>query len=136
MKTMLTATFVAAMAVSQAAAANLSTLDMKAKIPFAFETRGVTMPAGNYRFDRSADSLVRISDFATHKTVAFIAIPAKGKGEDGRGKLTFHRYGDRYILVKITPPAGNAVAPPPTRSERELWSGVKGVAQVITIAAD
>jgi hypothetical protein len=136
LKAMLTVTFVAAMAVSQAVAMQLSSLGMKAKIPFAFETRGVAMPAGDYHLDRLTDGLVRIRESATNKSVAFLAIPTKGKGENGRGSLTFHRYGDRYFLVKITPPSGNAVAPSQTRSERELWSGVKGTSQVITIVAD
>jgi hypothetical protein len=132
LKAMLTVTFVTLMA-GQAVAFQLSSRGMKVKIPFAFETRGVAMPAGNYELTRPSDGLVRISGVDSSKTVSFLWVPARGKGENGLGALTFHRYGDRYFLVKITPPGGNAVAPPPTRAERELWSGTP---HVITILAD
>jgi hypothetical protein len=122
MKTKLTL-FAAVLGLLVTTAASAQTVKMKAHVPFSFIVNRATLPAGDYRVD-SIDNQGRVLAFRDRNSKTTILVGTNScirtKGiEDG--KLTFHRYGDRYFLKQIWV-AGNDAGHelPPSSREKEV----------------
>ena len=96
-----------------------------ANIPFDFNVRGVTMPAGKYTLQRGSatSGSIKIFNNDTQKAVLVLAPSTnsayKGKAE-GSGKVIFHRYGDQYFFSEVWTPNGLKGGTLPSKLEREL----------------
>lgn len=79
-------------------------------IPFQFAAGGKTMPAGEYTVDiRTVDGLVRIESKGDRHQAAFIATFPAEKAVSDNPKLTFHRYGDKYFLARISQQGSDSI---------------------------
>lgn len=88
------------LASTQTAAAQSSSTVAEANIPFAFQAGNQQMPAGQYRIVRESTSLILLQgpshadDFIVMHDATSLKVPSKGK-------IVFHRYGDKYFLSQI-----------------------------------
>jgi len=72
-------------------------------IPFQFTANGKTMPAGQYIVGvRTVDGLVEIESKAAHQQAVFCLTHPAGIAAAGQSTLTFHRYGNRYFLERVS----------------------------------
>ena len=55
------------------------------KVPFAFEVRGKTLPAGQYSVEQQGAVLIIRGEHGTRGNVAVIGIPAGGQSVPGTG---------------------------------------------------
>jgi len=96
-----------------------------ANIPFDFNVKGVTMPAGEYTLEpvSTTSGSIRILNHETRKSVMVLAPSTvstyKGTSEES-GKVIFHRYGDRYFFSEVWTPSGLRGRVLPSSLEREL----------------
>ncbi len=123
-------TFVLAMS----AAAMLGTTGLYAQtgvvanVPFNFTVETVKMPAGEYTVQplSTASGVIQMLNVETGKSVLMSA-PAslsihKGQAAE-RGKIIFHRYGDRYFFSEVWTPYGLRGHAKPSKLEREIEAG-------------
>jgi hypothetical protein len=97
-----------------------------AKIPFDFAVQTANMPAGEYTLARvsEASGVIRLQSLSTGHSV--LALAPNGTSTDKgnpneKGKLIFHRYGDRYFFAEVWMPNGGLCgAVKPSKLEREL----------------
>lgn len=98
---------------------------IRATIPFEFNVRGKTLPAGLYQLSAMNDSntTLEISKTGRHAHVAagIITDPVQLKRIASKNVLVFHRYGDTYFLEEIID-AGEqtALQVPVSRQERRI----------------
>jgi len=79
-------------------------------IPFQFTVNGRTMPAGEYTVAvRTFDGLVEIDSKGAHHRGAFSVTYPAGNAVSDQAVLTFHRYGNKYFLARISQPGGYAI---------------------------
>lgn len=114
------------------AAADFGTL--KARIPFDFSAAGKEFAAGVYSVERQALSgVLTIRDAAGH-TKAFVQVnPLYSNKTDQSPMLVFNKYGDRYFLAKIVPPAGMGAMLRKSKMEKELMAAAP--AEQVLVAA-
>ena len=85
---------------------------MKAKVPFAFEVNGHTMPAGTYliqRDDMTSPSVLIIkgADRGNHATTMVNTLPDDGRDPAGtQPALAFKRHEREYRLTSVWPSSG------------------------------
>jgi hypothetical protein len=116
------ALMIGTLASTQTAAAQSGNAVAEANIPFAFQSGNQHMPAGQYRITRD-DHLIllrgpaNVADYVLVNTAASATAPSKGK-------IVFHRYGDKYFLREIWT-AGNSdgLECPKSRAEKETQKG-------------
>jgi len=89
-----------------------------ANIPFTFQTGNAHMPAGEYKVIRESDHLILLrgpankADFIVMNDKTSATAPTKGK-------LVFHRYGDKYYLREIwTAESSHGLECPKSRAEK------------------
>jgi hypothetical protein len=115
--------FSLALIVSTPARAQLPGTAIRATIPFDFNVRGKTLPAGKYEIRRIADSPenLMIYNAENHQTVMFETDAVESRLIFHKGEILFHRYGDSYFLYEIWT-AGEDMGRelPPSRAERRL----------------
>lgn len=77
---------------------------VKAEIPFSFDVRGETYPAGEYTIKRAGDLMHLWLIEGNDKDISVKALLSKTveDAEKGQLKMTFHRYSDQYFLVGFT----------------------------------
>jgi hypothetical protein len=96
-----------------------------AKVPFDFTVQSVTLPAGPYALKSMSPTsgTIQIVNLETRKSIMVMAVPSHSayapKSTD-TGKLTFHRYGDRYFFSEVWTPNGPRGRVAPSKVEREL----------------
>jgi hypothetical protein len=107
------------LASTQTAAAQSGNAVALADIPFTFQSGNAHMPAGEYKVIRTSDHLILLrgpantTDFVIVNDTASLTAPTKGK-------LVFHRYGDKYFLREIwTEGSTNGLQCPKSRAEKE-----------------
>lgn len=90
------------------------------KIPFAFTAGRMALPAGEYRFQKSAQNSPALSiqrtDERTATSVSCVA--ARAKTPQTQSKLVFRRYGSRYFLSNVWT-AGSSLGRELPRSAKE-----------------
>jgi len=95
-----------------------------ANIPFDFTVSTAKMPAGEYTFKCTSSpcQTLQIVNQETRKSV-MVLIHDKNAPQDNdgsNGKVTFHRYEDRYYFASVWTPSGLAAETTPSAQEREL----------------
>jgi len=98
-----TLTFAAALMIAAGAA---SAQNLKADIPFAFETNGKAMPAGTYDVSKlhSASAVFRLQDGEGHAVMALGAVahdPDKAWRQDRKPRLAFACADTRCTLIQV-----------------------------------
>lgn len=95
-------------------------------IPFDFSVQNNTIPAGNYVINRNdTQGMVwMISNSDTGQAKLLPLGVSESKRTAGKGKLTFHRYGEMYFLASLETSA-NKVGFPKSRAERRLIKELK-----------
>lgn len=96
-----------AMAVAlMAAPAVAQTINLKADVPFEFEAGNVMLNSGQASLLTITNNVIRLSDSDKHNAIASL-IADDDRSTGGESKLIFHRYGERYILVRVETPNGS-----------------------------
>lgn len=93
--------------------------ELRANVPFAFQLRDGSMPAGDYavRVDVARRQVV-VENLEGTATAQFFALPSDAHGL-APASLVFHKYGNTYFLDKVrTGSEGPALSAPVTRKER------------------
>ena len=103
--TMLTMIVAIAFATAVVSAQAQSAKTVISNIPFEFIVADRTLPAGEYRVNRSIGNALKIS---TSDAAAFRLTNEIEPSKDRRARLVFHRYGDRYFLAEVWTGAGEA----------------------------
>jgi hypothetical protein len=96
---------------------------LEAKIPFAFEIGGKTVPAGSYQIETiltGAGSLQVIRNAKGDVQVTLSTVAVTAKGANSGPELIFHRYGNRYFLSQIRRCDGRVSELFPSQREKEL----------------
>jgi len=95
---------------------------LRADIPFTFEMRGQSLPAGDYRVEFSFDAAyitVKTRENGTQSVIGLTFALAPSRRSDIEPKLVFNKYGDRYFLSQVWHP--NVVRElPKSKQESEL----------------
>lgn len=73
------------------------------KVPFSFTVSDQAMPAGQYYVEGLYWNAVAIHHAKGEAGVVLLA-KQTGRAADGKVKLVFHRYGDRYFLAEAQLP--------------------------------
>jgi len=90
------------------------------KVPFSFTVADQAMPAGQYYVEGLYWNAVAIHHSKGEAGVVLLA-KQTGKATDGKVKLVFHRYGDRYFLAEAQlPNMGTGRAFYAGKDEREI----------------
>lgn len=92
--------------VTAVASANAQTARATANVPFEFVVGSKTLPAAHYTISdmTSGSQVVKISAREENANLFATTIPLSRKASDDKGKLVFHRYGNRYFLAEIWSP--------------------------------
>ena len=125
--------------------AQLPGTTLRATIPFDFNVRGKTLPAGRYeirRFGNELDGLIIANINDKHGKAMFETEPVEAKRRSSRSELVFHRYGDSYFLSEVFAggeDTGRELVP--SRQERTLLremasNGSKVQPETVTLAAN
>jgi len=84
--------------------AQLPGTEIRASIPFDFNVRGKTLPAGEYEISRIGDDpidLLMRNVNNKHEHVVFGTEPEDARRIPRRNVLVFNRYGDTYFLEEV-----------------------------------
>jgi hypothetical protein len=104
---------------------------LRTSIPFEFNVRNATAPAGTYVVRLFAGPLVRL--VAGSDSYSLLADPDTPNTGSHEAKLVFHRYGNQYFLSQIsTGPTSRDV--PVSRVEGELQKTARSAQTVIVVA--
>ena len=74
---------------------------LKADIPFDFNARGMSMPAGNYSIDTKNPMIVVLRSHENRVNAVVGAGAVESLTTQKEGRLVFHRYGNQYFLSDI-----------------------------------
>lgn len=77
---------------------------VKAEIPFSFDVRGKTYPAGEYTIKRASDLMHLWLIEGSDQDISVMVLLSKTieNAEKGQLNMTFHRYSDIYFLAGFT----------------------------------
>jgi len=104
--------------------AQLTGAPIRINIPFDFNIRGKTLPAGDYEVKRINDEVesLEISNVKhSHDHAMFETEPVDARKAPRHAELVFHRYGDEYFLSEIwTPGVGTGRELFMSRQERAV----------------
>ncbi len=102
----------------------------RVEIPFAFNVRDTTLPAGTYTVEQYSSATVAILNDQTGKAILALSAPERW-GSTEESKLVFHKYGDRYFLAELWF-AGKGVGDslPMGKLEREISKTPAAIATV------
>ena len=74
---------------------------LKADIPFDFNARGMSMPAGNYSIDTKNPMIVVLRSHENRVNAVVGAGAVESLTTQKEGRLVFHRYGNQYFLAQV-----------------------------------
>ena len=74
----------------------------KANIPFAFQVGSKVLPAGTYTFSRDGLSIMQLHGATAQAQAISMVRPETGGNAPKVGRVTFHKYGDRYFLTGLS----------------------------------
>ncbi len=104
--TMLTMILAIAFATAVVSAQAQSSKTVVSNIPFEFIVADKTLPAGEYRVNRSLGNALTIWTIDPDAAVSRLTNEIQ-PNKDRRARLVFHRYGDRYFLAEVWTGAGD-----------------------------
>jgi hypothetical protein len=104
------------------ASAYAQTINLKADVPFNFIVTGTKLPSGQYSVqDMANGQALAIRALANGRAKIVLSSRCESLKRSDRGKLVFHRYGDRYFLAQIWMPGNTSGRElPKTRQEIEV----------------
>jgi hypothetical protein len=70
-------------------------------VPFDFRSNSEVMPAGKYDIQALSDHLLAMRGQNGSRSQALLAIVAQTRTPSARGKVIFHRYGNKYFLYQM-----------------------------------
>jgi hypothetical protein len=104
---------------SRAIAQN-STLHVIANVPFDFQSGSEMMPAGRYDIQQLSNHILIVRGTNQPRSQFLLASNAETLKPSDRGKLVFHRCGNRYFLYQIWSPGNSSgFELPESHAERE-----------------
>lgn len=71
------------------------------QVPFDFQNGSQHLPAGKYRIDITSGAFLMLRGTAPNSAGFAMTIPATASKVPQRGKVVFHRYGNRYFLSEV-----------------------------------
>jgi len=76
---------------------------VKANIPFAFDVRNATLPAGTYYVTLATlfDDVIEVKSVDGRKSAIVMAPGIVEQAEAGQSRLVFQRIGDKYFLAQV-----------------------------------
>lgn len=137
------ATAALALAITSSARAQLPGTSMRAYIPFEFNVKGTTLPAGNYEVRRitdNPDGLIIRSVDDKHDHAMFETDSVQENRLQRHDELVFDRYGDTYFLSEVLVGASKTGRRlEPSHAERQLqreteMAGNNAQPQTVSIA--
>jgi hypothetical protein len=92
---------------------------VQAKVPFSFYVgNSQLMPSGTYRIAPCSTHAAMVRNCNSGVTVFHMTRPEDKKIEE-KGKLVFHKYGDKYFLKEVQGPSfSNKLVLPESKSEK------------------
>jgi hypothetical protein len=118
-------------------AVHAETFALKGRIPFAFAVGKATLASGVYTIRR--DGSLSVLTIRGQKQGAMVMTQRDGPSRSqGRPRLVFHRYGNRYFLREVWFMDESRYALPETRQERDASADVKqsaSLSAIVTIDA-
>ena len=104
--TMLTVVLAIAFATAVVSAQAQSAKTVVSNIPFEFNVAGKTLPAGEYKINRSLGNALTIWTSDPDAGVSRLTNEIESN-KGGHARLVFRRYGDRYFLAEVWTGAGD-----------------------------
>jgi hypothetical protein len=124
-----------AMAVAlMATPAVAQTINLKADVPFDFVAGNAMLNSGQASLLTITNNVIRLSDTDKHSAVAML-IADDDRSARGESKLIFHRYGERYFLVRVETPEGSYKVPVSKREMKLAQQTSSGQVAVLAHAA-
>ena len=91
-----------------------------ATVPFDFRTGSEVMPAGKYDIRTLSDHVLLLRGVTQNRSQILMAIGSTTMKPTDKGRLVFHRYGNKYFLHQIwSPSATNGFELPKSHAEKE-----------------
>jgi hypothetical protein len=91
-----------------------------ANVPFDFRTGSEIMPAGKYDIRTLSDHVLLLRGVTQNRSQILMAVGSTTMKPSERGKLVFHRYGNKYFLYQIwSAGASTGFEFPKTHAEKE-----------------
>jgi hypothetical protein len=81
--------------------ATAQTMHLVADVPFDFRSGSEMMPAGKYDIQALSDRVLIVRSATHTRSQLLITINTQTTKPSGRGKLIFHRYGNKYFLYQV-----------------------------------
>ena len=105
-------------------------------VPFDFRTGSEIMPAGKYDILTMSDHVLLLRGTTQNKSQILMAINSTTTKPTERGRLVFHRYGNKYFLHQIwSPGATNGFELPKSHAEKETVRAANTPAPTNTVLA-
>lgn len=103
--------------------AQVNETKIRAAVPFAFDAKGVQMPAGKYEMVRNAArAVLTLRNMETGKRVVMTA-GAASDNKNNSNSLEFKRYGDTFFLSAVEfQNSGQKTSVMTSRREKEMAS--------------
>ena len=102
------------------------------KVPFDFDAGGHNWSAGNYQVNLLSSGFAVIHNVDTRQNQIVLPVRDRSDIKDpASAALTFHQYGERYFLAKISVGENNGLKLQATPKERELASRVSPTVALI-----
>jgi len=78
-------------------------LKLTYRIPFSFTADTAEFPAGEYEVTEPSRWILKFRNVTNQHSAFEHVTPARSGSEaNGRGRLIFHRYGNKYFLVEVS----------------------------------
>ena len=91
-----------------------------ADIPFSFRSGSEMMPAGKYDIKALSDHVLIVRNTTRTRSQIMLTNHAQTLKPSERGKLVFHRYGNKYFLYQVwSPGQSNGFELPKDHAEKE-----------------
>ncbi len=118
------------------AASGMYAQDLRVEIPFDFVAGTATFPAGEYLVRVPSTTPAMTIETGDHKPCSLeFVTPLTASHIQEKSKLSFHRYGDRYILAEVWVQGRiDGMQLPRTKLERELMAEAARVRLVMVAA--
>lgn len=93
---------------------------VQAKVPFSFYVgNSQLMPSGTYRIAPCAPHVATVRNCESGVTIFHMTQPNDKENKE-KGKLVFHKYGDKYFLKEVKGPSLTSdLAIPETKNEKK-----------------
>jgi hypothetical protein len=91
-----------------------------ATVPFDFRTGSEVMPAGKYDIQTLSGNVLLLRGTTQNRSQILMAMGSTTTKPTEKGRLVFHRYGNKYFLHQIwSPGATNGFELPKSHAEKE-----------------